>query len=212
MLRAFCLLLSITPLYTEIVDRIAITVDHQVITELQVDEELRVTEFLNRSAIVRNSEARVAAADRLVAQLLVQREMLLSRFPEPGNADVDKYLNELSAQFGSNQAYTEALREYQLTEPVLRQHLANQLATLNFIELRFRPSLDVPESEIRSFYDHEISTWETDHPNTPKPNFEAARPGILKLLLEEHTNRILDTWLEEARKQVDITYLDKSLQ
>ncbi len=49
-----CLLLTAQ---AEIIDRIAVTVGNQVITELQIDEELRVTALLNHEAqVVRNLE------------------------------------------------------------------------------------------------------------------------------------------------------------
>jgi hypothetical protein len=144
--------------------------------------------------------------------LLVAREMHLSRYPAPSVQEVDQYLTEIRNDFGTEAAYEQSLRNYQVSEAVLKRHLAGQLATLSFIELRFRPNLDVPEAEIQSSYSREISDWNVQHPNVPKPSYEAARPAILKMLTEQHTNDILDTWLEEARKQVNIIYLDKSLQ
>jgi hypothetical protein len=212
MSRLFLALLVLAAASADIVDRIAITVDHEVITQLQIDEELHVTAFLNHASVPTGQDARSAAADRIVAQLLVAREMRLSRYPAPSAADIDQYLAQIRSDFGSQNAYDQSLREYRITESVLRQHLAGQLSTLSFIELRFRPNLDIPESEIQSFYNRETLNWSTEHPNTPQPSFEAARPGIMKLLTEEHTNQVLDTWLEEARKQVNIIYLDKSLQ
>jgi transposase InsO family protein len=206
-----CLALAL-PLSSEIVDRIAITIDHQVITELQVAEELRVTALQNQEPLSSDLDARRAAADRIVAQLLVIREMELSHYVKPESVDVDQYLDQVRKSFGSGSEYQQALHRYQITEPVLKQHLANELAVLDFIEVRFRPNLDVPDSEIESFYNREIASWRMDHPDVPPPNFDAARPAILKTLTEEHTDQILDTWLEEARKQVNIIYLDKSLQ
>jgi hypothetical protein len=199
-------------LQAEIVDRIAITIGQQVVTELQIDEELRVSAFQNHSPLSEDLESRRAAADRIVEQLLVGREMQLSHYPMPQQADVDAYLEQIREAFSTDTAYRQALNEYNLTEAVLKHHLANQLATLSFIELRFRPNLDVPDSEVANIYKREISTWKTDHPGIPAPSFEAARPAIVKTLTEEHTNQILDTWLEEARKQVSIIYLDKALQ
>ncbi len=207
----FCLLLF-GPVYGEIVDRIAITVGYQVVTDVQIEEEVRVTAFQNHVPVSDDLETRRAAADRIVAQLLVAREMQLSHYPGLEPTDVDRYVEQIRNSFSTNAAYQQGLRAYQITETVLKRHLANQLATLNFIELRFRPNLDVPDSEIESFYNREMTTWKTDHPGMPPPSFTAARPAILKTLTEEHTDQILDTWLEEARKQVNIIYLDKALQ
>lgn len=212
MYRLLLSLLCLVPVSGTIVDRIAITVDHQVITELQIDEELRVTAFQNHQPLSSDLNARRAAADRIVAQSLVLREMQLSHYLAPEPPAVDQYFDQIRKSFTSLTAYQQALRDYQITEQILKHHLARQLATLSFIEIRFRPNLDVPDSEVETFYNHEIATWRTDHPGVPPPSFDTARPAILRTLTEEHTDRILDTWLEEARKQVNIIYLDKSLQ
>ena len=183
MYRFLTFLLLLTPIWCEIVDRIAITVEHQVITELQIDEELRVTAFLNHAAVAETVNERRAAADRIVEQMLVAREMALSHYPEPQASDVDKFLIKVEQTYGTHEAYEAALQRYLVTEATLKTHLATQLRTLSFIELRFRPDLGSGASD----------------------------PAAIQKR-EQLTDQILDTWLEEARKQVDIVYLDKALQ
>ena len=206
------LVVSAVLLRSEVIDRIAIAVESRVITELQIDEELRVTAFLNHGPILRDLNARRAAADRIVAQVLVRHEMQLSHYPEPSATEIDNYLQTVRATFNAQQMYEAALREYSITQKSLKQHLADQLATMSFIELRFRPSLDIPEAEIRARYEQQMASWATTHPGMSAPRFDAARPAILQTLTEEHTDGILDTWLEEARKQANIVYMDKALQ
>jgi hypothetical protein len=131
-----CLLL---PARAEVLDRIAMVVGRTVVTELQIDEELRVTAFLNNKPLVRDSGARRAASRRLIEQLLVQREMKLSHYPTPDPASVDKYVAQVRAALSDYKDFDAALRQYALTPEILRQHLQLQLATLQFIEFRFRP-------------------------------------------------------------------------
>ncbi len=212
MCRLLLVALSLVILNAEIVDRIAITVGHQVITELQVDEEIRVTALLNHQPISRELDARRAAADRLVAQLLVEREMKLSRYPLPSADDVSKYMTQIVAQFGGAAQFQSALQTYQVPENTLRDHLALQLTTLQFIEFRFRPDTGVSDAEIESEYKRETSNWEASHSQGAPPSLASSRESIRKALIEARTDQILDTWLEESRKQVSIVYLDKSLQ
>ncbi len=159
MYRTLFLLLLLWPLRGEIVDRIAIAVGHQVITEVQVDEEVRVTAFQNHAPVSMTAAARRDAANRLIAQLLVEREMQLSHYPAPEPSDVDRYLQQIRSTFSSDAAYQQALRDYQISEPILKQHLSTQLATLSFIELRFRPDLDVPKSELDAHIDQILDAW-----------------------------------------------------
>lgn len=209
-----CLLLCCFSLVArpEIVDRMALVVGQQVLTELQLDEEIRVTAFLNRQRVVRDPAARRAAADRLVQQMLVKREMDLSHYPLPENAEVNEYMEGIQRQQGLNSsAFTRALSEYALTEEKLKDHLALQLTTLRFIQYRFQPETDVPETAIINRYKAEIVNWKARHPGPP-PTLEQSKDSIRETLLEERTDKALNAWIDETRKRVSIRYLDKSLQ
>ncbi len=208
LLIILCLALAAS---AEVVDRLAVTVGREAITELQLDEELRVTAFLNRQPIVRDLNTRRAAADRLVQQLIVRREMEVSRYPLPDDEDVSKYFEQIRSGFGSAAQFSEALATYGLTESTLRDHLALQLTTLRFIEYRFQPEVDISESEIQSAYEREIANWKADH-SGPAPGLEALRESIRNKLVEERIDRALDAWLKERRRRVHIVYVDASLE
>jgi hypothetical protein len=204
-----CFALAACP---EVVDRLALVVGQQVLTELQLDEEIRVTAFLNRQPVLRDPAARRAAADRLVQQMLVKREMDLSHYPLPEDAEVNEYLKGIQRQQGLNASgFTQALSEYELTEETLKDHLALQLTTLRFIQYRFQPEIDVPETAIINRYKAEIVNWKAHH-GGPPPTLEQSKDSIREALLEERTDNALNAWIEEARKRVNIRYLDKSLQ
>lgn len=212
MFRFLVLAMFIVPLRAEIVDRIAITVGQQVITELQLDEELRVTAFLNRQPVARDPDARRAAADRLVEQLLVKREMDLSHYPLPDAADVSDYLEKIRAAFGTDPQWNHELAVNNLSENTLRDHLALQLTTLRFIELRFRPDIGVSDADVGNYYERQMAAWKANHPGAAPPTLAASRESIYKILIEARTDQVLNAWLEESRKQLNIVYLDKSLQ
>jgi hypothetical protein len=212
MYRLALLLCLVNILPAEIIDKVAIIVGREVITELQLDEEIRVTAFLNHQPVVRDANTRRDAADRLVQQLLVKREMELSRYPLPTESDIDEYLAQVREDFGGAEPFAHALTESQLSESTLREHLALQLTTLRFIEFRFRPDISVSETDIQHQYQREIENWNSDHPGVPPPSLASSRESIRKTLIEQRMDEILATWLEESRKQLNIVYLDKSLQ
>lgn len=202
MIRLWTSLLMSLVLGAAIIDRIAVIVDQQVITESQIDEEVRITELLNRQPLQKKEEDRRAAADRLVQQLLVKREMDLGNYPAPTAEDVEKYYDQLSQDFGGSDHFRHVLSNYRLTGETLKQHLALQLTTLRFIEYRFRPNLEISEEE--------INAYRRGHPAlTPA---ESSHDAIREALIEERTDQILATWLEESRKQVNIVFPDKALQ
>jgi hypothetical protein len=198
-----CLLI---PLEGGIVDRLAVIVGQQTITQLQLDEEIRVTALLNHRPIARDVETRRAAADRLVEQLLIRREMEQSRYPLPDEQDVDQYLEQIRRQNGGSAGLAKALAAYELDESTLRQHLELQLVALRFVEYRFRPDAAVSEEDIETAYRRRAADLKI------KSTLEASREPIRAELTEERTDAALSAWLAESRRQVNIVYLDRSLQ
>jgi DNA-binding transcriptional ArsR family regulator len=194
----------------EVVDRLAVAVGREVITESQLDEEIRIAAFLSRQPIVRGLDTRRAAVDRLVQQLLIRREVEVSRYPLPGEEDLDKYFEQIQGGFRSAAEFDQALRTYGLTRDSLREHLALQLTTLRFIEFRFQPEINISEAEIRASYERELATWGPAHSGAP-PSLEASRESIRIALTEERIDRALDAWLQERRRRVRIAYVDASL-
>lgn len=197
MRRFWLIALFILPLRAGIIDRIAIIVDQQVITEAQINEEVRVTALLNDEAIHENDEARRAAADRLVQQLLVKREMDLGNYPPPTAQEVQSYYDQVTQTLGGAARFSHEIASYKVTSEVLQQHLALQLTTLRFIEYRFRPDFSVSEEEIAAYRKRHAGL-----------SSDAAHEAVI----EERTDQILAAWLEESRKQVNIIFLDKALQ
>lgn len=198
-------------LSARVLDRIAIVVDRQVITETQLQEELQVTAFLNRQPVDTGVEARRAAADRLVEQELVGREMRLSQYPLPSEDDVNELLEAQRRQFGGAALFDKELERYGLDAGILRRHLRFQLMTLRFIEVRFRPDVQITDADITRYYEHQMQTWKQSH-SGPQPGIEESRASIEKALSDQRVDYALSSWLEETRKQVDIVYLDKDLE
>lgn len=212
MTRLLAVACALLPLHAEIVDRIAITAGRQVITELQLDEELRVAAFLNHQPIARDANARRAAADRLIEQLLIKRDLDLSHYPPPSPAAVDEFVEQVRAAIPGSEDFDEMLRKYDLDQAVLREHLATQLTILQFIEFRFRPDLGVSPTDIENYYQGELARWKAEHGSAKPPTLANSRESIRKALTEQRTDEALDAWLAESRKQVAIVYLDKTLE
>ena len=125
-----------------VVDRVAVVVGTDVITESEVDEEVRVTEFLNQQPLDLSAQQRRAAADRLVDQQLIRNEMKIGNYPLPSDTEVADMLQKLRQEdFRTAAQYREALTRYGITEQQLKDHLRWQLAALRFTDARFRPGM-----------------------------------------------------------------------
>jgi hypothetical protein len=198
------------PLSAEIIDRIAITAGNQVITESQIDEEIRISAFLNREKPDVSAEARKQAASRLIEQALVRREMELSHYPLPQAADADAALAGIKANYPSPAEFAAALESDGITEADLTRRLLWQFTLLRFIDYRFRPGIQIPNADVQTYYRQEVSGWEQKGVK-PIPTLEDSRDQIEEILTQKRIDQALDQWLAGARKQAAVTYRDATL-
>lgn len=188
----FCLLAA----GGEVVDRIAASVGRQVIAESEVVESIRVAAFLNREPADLGAAARRKAAERLVEQALLRREMEVSHYPLPGlEVGVD----------GAAGVSDSELAAAGLTREQLRRHLRWQSAVLAFIEYRFKPGVQLTESEVVEYYQARRREW-LARKDEKAPELAEVRESIEKALTQEHVDRAVDRWLGEARSQVAIRF------
>lgn len=125
----------------QVLDRVAVVVGNQVITETEVVQEARLEAFLNQTAADFGAQARRASADRLVNQQLVRNEMQVGAYPEPTEAEVEGALRAFRQEhFSSIPQYRASLQKYGITEEQLKQHLKWQLAAIHFTDQRFSPA------------------------------------------------------------------------
>jgi peptidyl-prolyl cis-trans isomerase SurA len=200
-----------TVLFPEIIDRIVITVGNQVITQSQVDDEIRVTAFLNREKADLSVEARKQAAGRLIEQALIKREMDLSHYPLPEPSDAGESLQSLKAMYASETDFQNALQAAGITADDLARRLWWQLTLLRFIDYRFRPGIQVPTSDVQAYYRQQVSEWEQKG-TKPIPSLEESRDQIEEILTQKRVDQALEQWIQDTRKQVAIVYLDPALQ
>jgi hypothetical protein len=195
----------------EIIDRIAISVGNQVITEGQVDEEIRLTAFLNHEKLDLSIAERKKAAVRLIEQALVKRDLDLSRYPVPTPADADASLHDVKVSYDPESRYQQMLQQYGISEEALKRRLLWQLTLLRFVDFRFRPGIQIPEADVKTYYDQELTKWNKQGIQ-PLPTLEDSRAKIEEILTQQRIDQALDTWMAETRKQVTINYLDEALK
>jgi len=207
-----CLLLAacLEPLSADIIDRIAITVGNQVITESQIDEEIRITAFLNRDKLDVSPDAKKQAANRLIEQSLVKREMELSHYPLPQEGDASAALEGIKATYPSPADFTAALQSYGITEADLTRRLLWQFTLLRFIDYRFRPGIQIADADVQTYYRQQVSGWQRQGIK-PIPTLEDSRDQIEEILTQRRIDQALDQWLADTRKQVAVTYHDAAL-
>jgi hypothetical protein len=195
----------------EIIDRIAISVGNQVITESQIDEEIRLTAFLNQEKLDLDKSERKKAAGRLIEQTLVRREMEFSRYPIPALSDAAHSLEALKTRFKTQAEYQQALDAYGITEDGLMRRLWWQETFLRFVDYRFRPGIQIPDADVHAAYQEQLNKWKQEGLD-PVPKLEDVRASIEQTLTEQRIDQAMDRWLADTRTQVAIRFRDEGLE
>lgn len=190
----------------EILDRIAVNVGKQVITESDVIRDLRVAAFLDQKPLDMSGEEKRKAADRLVDQLLILEEAALTHVTLASPEDAQKMLEPVKAQYGAD--YGAALARYQITEEDVANQLLAGLRAMRFTDLRFRPEIQLSDADLHDFYNSLATAWKRDNPSEV-PTFEASRDKVEKLLMDQRTAQALDRWLGTRRTETQILYRDQ---
>ncbi|MBY0503395.1 MAG: hypothetical protein K2X03_05790 [Bryobacteraceae bacterium] len=205
------LLLLFTP--AELIDRVAVSVGVNVITESELVEQMRIRAFLEGVPLRLDGDSKRDAADRLIQQALIRREIETTRYvtPEPAQA------NGLLASFKQSRfanddaAFEAALRAAQVTAADVRASFLWQLTVLRFIEYRFRPGVQVSPEDIREYYELKfLPEWRARTADLP-PQLDAATPSIEEILVQARIDNQLDRWISQTRTQVSIRYREEVL-
>lgn len=196
----------------EIVDRIALTVGREIITEQQIVHALRVTAFLNGEPVQINAKTKRAAAQKLLELTLIGVEIANSRYPAPAKEQIDAALASVKQQLfsGSQARYEEALAAYAVTEADVRQSLERQLSTLSFIDFRFRPAVQIQEDEIAEYFREEYSPdFQKRNPGKPAPRYLEVRNALSELLTQQRVDNLLDRWISQTESQSRVQWREK---
>jgi hypothetical protein len=207
-------LLAVLGWAPEIVDRIVVTVGRYAITESAVVEQIRVAAFLNKEPLDLGGASRRRAAERLVENALVRREMELSRFTPPTEAEVGVLLAKVRAeQFPDDKAYRKALTAAGLREADLKRSLEAQLLLVRFIDFRFKPGVTIAETESEAFYrERFVPDWKRRHGDRAVPELDEVRDSIEEELSEAKVDVLVDDWLKAARVQYSIRFREEAFR
>lgn len=190
----------------EIIDQIAAGLDDQVITTSDIDSQIRVTAFLNGVQPDFSPANRRKTADRLIEQTLVRREMDLTRYPRPAVSEIEDTLKQVKSRYASEAAFRNDLAVRKITREELEQALIDQAALLRFIDLRFRPEVQVEESDVARYCENVYLPELRKKNITPEPTLESVHADCEADFTAQVVDKRVETWLKESRERSRITY------
>jgi hypothetical protein len=198
-----------------VVDRIAIAVGDKIITESEIDLRIRLTAFQNGEKTDFSLASRRRASGELIDQRLIEREMDVGHYPrlEPDRraallADYEK------AEYKSDAAsLAKALAAYGLTPPDLEDDLGRQSDLLTFLNLRFRPAVQVTDQDIQKYFaENVLKGAGKTLQEAQAAALNEMRAQIEQKLTAERADKELDLWLQDQRRRTKIEYLEKDLE
>lgn len=212
-MRAWILfLIVVLPIQAEIIDRIAVTVGTNVITESMIRMQIRLAAFQdNRSPDFSPAEMR-KAAESLVDQMLLFREMDDARYPEPAMADILDQIQEFQKdRFRSEEEYRRELTRRGIQEEELKRFFQHQVRSLQFIEVRFRTGVQVSLEEVTAYYEQRFKP-NLLKGNSPVPPLEDVSEEIEEILVAERVDAATDDWLKQTRALAPIRFRQEVFQ
>jgi len=187
-----------------VVDRIAISVGDKIISASEIDLRIRLSAFQNRERADLSLASRRHAAEELVDQKLIEREMDVGHYPRldviARKALLTDY--EKTGYKSDPVSLAKALAVYGLTPEDLEDDLGRQSDLLTFLNLRFRPAVQVTDQDIQKYFEE----------NAPKGVLNEMRAAIEQKLTNARADKELDLWLLDQRKRTKIEYLEKDLK
>lgn len=192
-------------LHGELLDRIAITVGQDVITEQQIYEQLRIAAFLNGAKPEFTQEKLRETADRMVLQRLVMQDMKANGYPLPTDEEVDEALKQSrEANWGPREAFLKAARDAGLREEALKDFLNKMVATVKYIDFRFRPAVRVSDSAILERYQSKYNPLDPEAGDPPA--YEDVKDELEAEIVDERLQGVTESWLEDARTRAGVRY------
>ena len=182
----------------QIVDRVVVRVENDVILWSDVRALSRYQQFLEGK-----SESDDQILDRLIDQWIVRTEADVARSPQPSETDIDKAIARLHRSFASEQEYETRKQQAGLSDQEIRAITAAELYLSNYLDSRFRPSVQVEPRAVEEFYENAVVPRAKTRGEQP-PSLEAARDSILEALVQNGINEQAGQWLKESRLRLHI--------
>jgi len=148
----------------------------------------------------------------MVEQKLIRRELETSRYPVPEPSEVEPAVAQLRKQYPNDEAWQRALADNGITEQDLKDELLWQRTLLLFIEVRFRPGVQVSDQEIDDYFHSVVEpAAKAAHPDEPV-SIADYRSQIEEKLAGQRVDQEVDSWLKRARARAEIVYHEEAFQ
>jgi hypothetical protein len=185
----------------EVVDRIVARVEGDVILLSEVRLLSNYQQLVDGQ-----SESDGQILDRLIDQWIVRNEAETARFPHPTDGEITRGVERVALAFASPEEYAQRRKQCGLTEAEVRGMVASQLYLTNYLDSRFRSSVQIEPAQIEEFYRTSVLARAKTRKQTP-PTLEASKEYIQQALTQRQINEETERWLKESHSHLHVEKL-----
>jgi hypothetical protein len=188
----------------EVIDRVVARVEGDVILLSEVRTLSRYQQLVDGKA---ESDAQIL--DRLIDQWLVRNEADTARFPHPTDIEITRGVEQVVSSFASPEEYLEHRKQCGLSDADVRKMVASQLYLSNYLDSRFRSSVQVDPKQIEDFYRTAVLARAKARNQSP-PSLDASKEYIQRALMQRKINEQTERWLKEGHAHLHVEkFLDE---
>lgn len=198
------------PLAGEVVDRVAAAAGQQVVTLSAIRRHLRILALSEGKPLEDTPEARRRAAERLIDQAMVLREIQLSRYASPTMAEAEVSITRfIASRQQTPEQFAASLKSYGFTEDDFRQEVLWRISVARFVDFRFAPGIQVSDEEVAAYYQKEfVPIFRASNPGQKDPALEEVRDRVMRVVSVRKTNAALEQWLTQMRETLKVRYFE----
>ena len=195
----------------QVIDRVVANVNGHVVLQSDWEQEVAFEAISNaRDPDSFTSAERNAALDRLIDQELLREQVRPSQpLPTERIAASVARVRKLYTDCASDEGWRARLQRYGLSPASIEKHLGDQIELMKLVEDRLRPSIQIDQHAVESYYQEQLLPEMKRTGNRMTPLTEVF--GRIKdLLAEKKMNELLSGWLASLRSESHILTPDAS--
>jgi len=184
----------------DVVDRVVTNINGHVVLQSDWEQEIALEALTNgRDPDSFTTVERKGALDRLIDQELL-REQVRPSVPPPADQVAARVaeVRKLQPDCPTDETWHAKLQRYGLTQSALEKHLGEQIQLMKSVEDRLRPSIQIDQHAVESYY-HDQLLPEMKKAGSHTAPLTEVFGHIKDLLAEKKMNELLTGWLANLR-------------
>ena len=197
---ALSMALALSARAGQVVDRVVTKVNGHPILQSDWEQEVAFEAFSNaRDPDSFTAAERNAALDRLIDQELLREQVRPSQ-PAPADEVAARVaeVRKLQPDCATDEGWRAKLQRYGFTQSALEKHLGDQIQLMKLVEDRLRPSIQIDQQAVESYYRDRLLP-EMKRAGSGATPLTEVFGRIKDLLAEQKMNELLSGWLASLR-------------